>query len=76
MLLLMSFSGNGLLLSSGKVWARNRRLLTGAFHFDVLRHYIRVYTETGNVLLVSGTVKTQFFLIIITFCVGIARKKI
>ena len=50
---LCSFSGDGLLLSSGKKWARNRRLLTGAFHFDVLKPYLSVYAETANVLLVS-----------------------
>ena len=48
-----AFSGDGLLLSSGKKWARNRRLLTGAFHFDVLKPYLSVYSETADVLLVS-----------------------
>ena len=46
-------SGNGLLLSSGRKWARNRRLLTNAFHFDVLKPYLSVYAEAADVLLVS-----------------------
>ena len=48
------FSGNGLLLSSGKKWARNRRLLTNAFHFDVLKPYLSVYAEAADVLVVSA----------------------
>ena len=47
------FSGDGLLLSSGKKWARNRRLLTKAFHFDVLKPYLSVYAETADVLMAS-----------------------
>ena len=42
-----------MLLSSGRKWGRDRRLLTRAFHFDVLRPYIRVYSEAASVLVVS-----------------------
>ena len=41
----------GLLLASGKHWARNRRLLTGAFHFDILKPYIQVYNECTDILI-------------------------
>ncbi|XP_064612105.1 ultra-long-chain fatty acid omega-hydroxylase-like [Liolophura sinensis] len=37
--------GDGLLTSDGQKWARNRRLLTPAFHFDILKPYIHVYNS-------------------------------
>ena len=43
--------GNGLLISEGKLWARNRRLLTRAFHFEVLKPYIQVYNECTDILI-------------------------
>ena len=43
--------GDGLLLSRGEKWFRNRRLLTPAFHFDILRPYIDVYNSCTNKLL-------------------------
>ena len=39
--------------SDGKKWERNRRLLTPAFHFDVLKPYVTVYNEVADVLIVS-----------------------
>ena len=56
MVRLSIIAGEGLLNSSGKKWARNRRLLTRAFHFDVLKPYIRVYAEAADVLVVRGRV--------------------
>jgi len=44
--------GDGLLLSGGAKWARNRRLLTPAFHFDTLKPYIKVKNEATNLFLV------------------------
>ena len=44
--------GDGLLLSSGKKWARNRRLLTPGFHFDVLRPYAKIFQGSANDLVV------------------------
>jgi hypothetical protein len=47
--------GEGLLIANGERWARNRRLLTSAFHFDILQPYIKVYNQCVDVLLVSHT---------------------
>lgn len=43
--------GDGLLISKGKKWARNRRLLTPAFHFDILKPYVLVYNSCLEELL-------------------------
>ena len=42
--------GRGLLIANGQRWARARRLLTPAFHFDILRPYISVYNEAARLL--------------------------
>ncbi|WAR15155.1 CP4F6-like protein, partial [Mya arenaria] len=43
--------GEGLLISDGERWARNRRLLTPAFHFDILKPYVNVYNEAAEKLM-------------------------
>ena len=48
----MIFLGDGLLLASGDKWFRNRRMLTPAFHFDVLKPYMKIYNEATDILLV------------------------
>ncbi|XP_060068964.1 ultra-long-chain fatty acid omega-hydroxylase-like isoform X2 [Ylistrum balloti] len=45
--------GDGLLIAGGQRWARARRLLTPAFHFDVLRPYIDIYNEATEELLTN-----------------------
>jgi len=35
----------GLLTANGKRWQRSRRLLTPAFHYDILRPYMKVYAS-------------------------------
>ena len=41
--LLLPWLGEGLLVAEGKKWRRNRRLLTPAFHLDILRPYVTTY---------------------------------
>lgn len=48
--MLMPWLGEGLLISGGGKWARNRRLLTPAFHFDVLKPYVNVYNKAADIL--------------------------
>ena len=42
--------GRGLLLANGSKWARSRRLLTPAFHYEILRPYVGVYGEATSEL--------------------------
>jgi len=44
--------GDGLLIAAGAKWQRNRKLLTPAFHFDILKPYMKVNNEAVEVLLV------------------------
>ena len=45
--------GTGLLLANGDHWARSRRLLTPAFHFDILKPYIAISNSASELLMVS-----------------------
>ena len=49
--LIKPWLGDGLLISSGKKWFRNRRLLTPAFHYEILKQYVGVYNSCTEVLL-------------------------
>lgn len=49
--LLAPWLGDGLLVSNGKKWERSRRLLTPAFHFDILRPYVAIYNDVADILL-------------------------
>ena len=49
--MLVPWLGEGLLISRGKKWARSRRLLTPAFHFEILKGYISVYNDCVQILL-------------------------
>ncbi|KAK7478152.1 hypothetical protein BaRGS_00030599 [Batillaria attramentaria] len=42
--------GTGLLLANGERWARSRRLLTPAFHFDILKPYVGISNRAADLL--------------------------
>lgn len=43
--------GQGLLTGSGEKWAKNRKLLTPAFHFKILNNYVDVINRNTEILL-------------------------
>ncbi|KGL93737.1 Cytochrome P450 4F22, partial [Charadrius vociferus] len=45
--------GDGLLLSHGQKWGRHRRLLTPAFHGDVLKSYVAIFNQSTHIMHVS-----------------------
>nr|XP_006813041.1 PREDICTED: leukotriene-B(4) omega-hydroxylase 1-like [Saccoglossus kowalevskii] len=49
--MLKPWLGDGLLISSGQKWFRNRRLLTPGFHFDILRPYVQIYNDCVKTML-------------------------
>ncbi|XP_077989890.1 cytochrome P450 4F4-like [Glandiceps talaboti] len=49
--MLRPWLGDGLLLSNGQKWSRNRRLLTPGFHSDVLKPYVKVIGEAIQIML-------------------------
>ncbi|KAM5237923.1 uncharacterized protein ACOB6Z_012504 [Ctenodactylus gundi] len=42
--------GDGLLLSAGEKWGRHRRMLTPAFHFNILRPYVKIFRDSTDVM--------------------------
>ncbi|KAJ8246249.1 hypothetical protein GJAV_G00265470 [Gymnothorax javanicus] len=42
--------GQGLLLSNGEYWSRHRRLLTPAFHFDILKGYTEIFNKSTDIM--------------------------
>ena len=64
--LIRTWIGDGLLTSHGNKWARNRKLLTPAFHFEILKNYIEIKNRCADVLLVSNTEATCLILLCLT----------
>ena len=45
--------GDGLLLSAGDKWNSHRRMLTPAFHFNILKPYMKIFTKSADIMHVS-----------------------
>ncbi|KAK5847759.1 hypothetical protein PBY51_016863 [Eleginops maclovinus] len=43
--------GHSLLLLNGREWSRRRRLLSPAFHFDILKNYVVKFNDSTNTML-------------------------
>lgn len=52
-LTLQPFLKTGLLTSSGEKWHKRRRMLTPAFHFDILKEFVEIFKEEGDKLVGS-----------------------
>ncbi|XP_074927242.1 ultra-long-chain fatty acid omega-hydroxylase isoform X3 [Chelonoidis abingdonii] len=60
--------GDGLLLSNGAKWVRHRRMLTPAFHFDILKPYVKIFNQSTDImhakwlrLVASGSTSLDMF---------------
>ncbi|XP_054434813.1 cytochrome P450 4F3 isoform X4 [Pteronotus mesoamericanus] len=42
--------GDGLLLSAGDKWSSHRHLLTPAFHFNILKPYMKIFNDSVNIM--------------------------
>uniref|UniRef100_H2QFN2 Cytochrome P450 family 4 subfamily F member 12 n=1 Tax=Pan troglodytes TaxID=9598 RepID=H2QFN2_PANTR len=42
--------GEGILLSGSGKWSRHRRMLTPAFHFNILKPYIKIFNRSVNIM--------------------------
>ena len=49
--MMKNWLGNGLLLSIGEKWRQRRKILTPAFHFQILEKFVDVMNDHGNVLI-------------------------
>uniref|UniRef100_A0A8C7DAS7 aromatase n=1 Tax=Oncorhynchus kisutch TaxID=8019 RepID=A0A8C7DAS7_ONCKI len=51
---LIPWIGDGLLVSEGQKWFRHRRLLTPGFHYDVLKPYVKMMSDSAKTMLVDN----------------------
>ena len=49
--MLKPWIGDGLLVSGGEKWSRNRHLLTPAFHYEILKPYVQVSNHSIEIML-------------------------
>ncbi|CAO2612387.1 Cytochrome P450 4F3 [Lemmus lemmus] len=42
--------GDGLLMSTGDKWSRHRHMLTPAFHFNILKPYVKIFKDSTNIM--------------------------
>lgn len=48
---MLPLCGNGLLISSGARWFQLRKLITPAFHFQILERFMPIFEEQADVLI-------------------------
>ncbi|XP_055978218.1 cytochrome P450 4A6-like isoform X2 [Sorex fumeus] len=53
--------GYGLLLLNGQPWFQHRRMLTPAFHYDILKPYVGLTADSVQVMLAIEDLKHLFF---------------
>ncbi|XP_032128152.1 cytochrome P450 4F12 isoform X2 [Sapajus apella] len=43
--------GDGILLTAADKWSHRRRMLTPAFHFNILKPYVKIFNDSVNIML-------------------------